>query len=545
MRQLRVNAALLAFALAPLVYGLCANIVTGGSFAAALDSRNLWVFPFLIASGATFLIYNYNQAADRQSQEPPDKRVESLITTVPAVEKVVRRRALTAGSQHSEQSGQFNESEQETVYGHYTETLEGLVVDLFARSDGDFNSVNCTAAWRLAALMGSSNIRTALSRLQLTENQLSQPRLRWLIRPNEGSANYNNSVSVVQGRIGYLISKSGKMYLPPPPLVVDPNIAVALIAVRENKISYHSGCPVDPHGDDVDIIDQLYHVGQPATDEERASRRGTDAFRSYLKCLTYRDLGKLIRPDLVHTNPDLAAKQASLVSHVMRHFLDNEVSAVLFDALSSSNQIRLTMAMLTASQWMSPADWQHWAKSGRDLPYASRLEATSDLSFAAACGLAIGIIMMACWQIALWVSYGWSWYFGSHLLITWHGWFKALFIFAAIVFCVIGLFRTVALGPTVAITGGIGLAVSILASPVVRLHVWVASWATSLTIIISALIASAILAWLGVFYSDRRYTEEPVQLSGVVRGRFSEISPRSRFRPNHEVGHDGWCTISD
>jgi hypothetical protein len=543
MRQLRVNAALLAFALAPLIYGLCANIVTGGSFAAALDSRNLWVFPFLIASGATFFIYNYMQATALRGKGPPDKRVEGLITTVPAVDKVVRRRALAIGSHSTEQNSQFSGHRQEAAAVDYAETVEALVTDLFAQTDEEFSSVNCRAAWRLAALMGSSNVRAALSTHKLTDSQLSQPRLRWLIRSTEGSASPNYSLNVVNGRIGYLIRKSGLLYLPPPPLVVDPYIAVALIVVREDKISYHSGCPVDPHGNDVNILDQLYHAGQSATGKERASG-DADAFRSYLEGLTYHDIGKLIRPELPHTNPDLAAKQARLVSHVMRHFLDDELSAVLFDALSPENQIHLAMVMLTASQWMSPTDWQHWAKTGRDLPYASRLEAASDLSFAAACGMAIGIVVIACWQIVAWVSYGWSWYFGSHLLAMWHGWFKALFIVAAIVFCIMGLFRSVTLGPVVAITGGIGLLVAILASPVVRLHIWVSSWAISLTIILSALIASAVLVWLGILYSDRRYTKEPVQLGSVARGRSSEISPRSRFHPSHQVGHDQWCTIS-
>ena len=40
IRPLRINAALLAIALAPLVYSLCANLVTGGSLTAALQERN-------------------------------------------------------------------------------------------------------------------------------------------------------------------------------------------------------------------------------------------------------------------------------------------------------------------------------------------------------------------------------------------------------------------------------------------------------------------------------------------------------------------------
>jgi hypothetical protein len=82
-----------------------------------------------------------------------------------------------------------------------------------------------------------------------------------------------------------------------------------------------------------------------------------------------------------------------------------------------------------------------------------------------------------------------------------------------------------------------------LASPVVRVHSWIGSWGTSSTIVICGIITIALLAWVGIFYSDRRYAEQPVQLGGVASGRSSRIVARSRFRPDHEVGHREWCAI--
>jgi hypothetical protein len=238
--------------------------------------------------------------------------------------------------------------------------------------------------------------------------------------------------------------------------------------------------------------------------------------------------------------------QADLISHVMQHFLGDKLSAVLFDALSPLSQLRLAREMLVASQWMTPKGWRHWVKHGRDLAYAQRLKAASDLSFATAGAIAGGIVAMACWQIIAWIGYGYSWYFAStHFLGTWPGWLKAVVIVSAIVFCVIGLVQTDYLGIAVAIIGVIAVFVSVLASPVVRIHIWITSWGTASTIIICALIFSALLAWLGISYSDSRHTKEPVQLSTVVRGRFSQISRRSRFRPDHKVGHDEWCTARD
>lgn len=84
IRPLRINAALLAIALAPLVYSLCANLVTGGSFAAALQERNWWVFLVLLASGAIYFASNYKEAAERQRKVPPDKRGEDFASWLSA-----------------------------------------------------------------------------------------------------------------------------------------------------------------------------------------------------------------------------------------------------------------------------------------------------------------------------------------------------------------------------------------------------------------------------------------------------------------------------
>jgi hypothetical protein len=34
-----------------------------------------------------------------------------------------------------------------------------------------------------------------------------------------------------------------------------------------------------------------------------------------------------------------------------------------------------------------------------------------------------------------------------------------------------------------------------------------------------------------------------VQLGGFAKGRLSRMSPRDRFRPNHEAGHSDWCAL--
>jgi hypothetical protein len=536
IRPIRINAALLAVALAPLIFGLCSNIVTGGSFAAALQERNLWVYPFLVASGIIYIISNYKEAekaTSDPSQVSPEKIGENIAGALPSAVKAVKR-ALVSVPDSFGQDDEPGDQRQGTAFDEPPETLQGLIGDLFASTVGQFTTATVAAAWRLAGLMDSSNVHTALERLELTEDQLRQPRLKWLVRPGEGSTQPNDPLNVVQGRIGYLIGEGGLKYQTPLPLAVDPFIAVALIAVRENTIPYHSECLVNPHNTDADIINELYHAG----------RSGENPPTNYLGELEYRDLGRLIRLDLMHTNPQLGARQAKLISHVMRHFLDDDLSAVLFDALSQANQARLAVAMLTASQWMSPADWRYWARTGHDLMYAPKLEAARDLSFAGAAGLAIGIVAMGCWQIVAWISYGWSWYFGSsHFLVASPGWLKAFLIIVAIVVCTVWLVRVVPLGIAVAVAGGIGLVMSILASPVVRVHSWIGSWGTSSTIVICGIISIALLAWVGIFYSDRRYAEQPVQLGGVASGRSSRIVARSRFRPDHEVGHREWCAI--
>ena len=535
IRPLRINAALLAIALAPLVYSLCANLVTGGSLTAALQERNWWIFLVLLASGAIYFASNYKEAAERQRKVPPDKRGEDFARVIPPYDRAARR-ALESSSERTANGSQAEYHQERAASAAAPETVEGLVEDLFKNPVGGFRPGAYKAAWRLAALLASSNARAALQRLELTKNQMSQPRLEWLIRPGEGAMRSNDPLNVVQGRIGYLLRDGALEYLPKSQLAVDPYLAGALIAVRQDKVAYHSHCLVNPHRDDADIIRQLYYAGRPEADG--------DSSPDHLDELTYQDLGKLIRPDLPHTKPQLAARQAELLSHVMRHFLDDELSVILFDALSPRNQVRLAVAMLTASQWMSPRDWQYWARTGRDHLYSPRLKTASDLSFVASGVLAIGVVVLGCWQLVSWISYGWSWYFGSaHLLITWPGWLKAFAIVVALVLCVIWLYGVRGLGIAVAIAAATGLVMSILASPIVRLHAWGASWETASTVVVSALISVALLAWLGIFYSDQRCAEEPVQLGGFAKGRLSRMSPRDRFRPNHEAGHSDWCAL--
>jgi len=535
IRPIRINAALLAIALAPLVYSLCANLVTGGSFTAALKERNWWIFLVLLASGAIYFASNYKEAAERQQKVPPDKRSEDFARVIPLYDRAARR-ALESSTDWTANDSQAEDHQERAASAAAAETVEGLVEDLFRNPAGGFRPGAYKAAWRLAALLASSNARAALRRLDLTKNQMRQPRLEWLTRPDEGAMRSNDPLNVVQGRVGYLLRDGGLEYLPSTSLAVDPYLAGALIAVRQDKAEYHSHCLVHPHRDDADIIRQLYHAGRPEAEG--------DSSPNHLDELAYQDLGKLIRPDLPHTNPQLAARQAELLSHVMRHFLDDDLSAVLFDALSPRNQVRLAISMLTASQWMSPGDWQYWVRTGRDRLYSPKLEAASDLSFAASGVLALGVVVLGCWQLVSWINYGWSWYFGSaHLLITWPGWLKVFAIVAAIALCIIWLYRIPGLGIAVAISAAIGLVISILASPIVRLHVWGASWETASTVVVCAAILVALLAWLGIFYSDRRFAEEPVQLGGFARGRLSRMSPRDRFRPSHEAGHSDWCAL--
>jgi hypothetical protein len=109
MRQLRVNSALLALALAPLVFAICVNITTGGSLAKALTGSNLWIFPFLVISGIVAAIYNYMQINEREKRGIRNPPVESIKAAKPTVGKVIRRLALTGNSESVSRSGQFDD----------------------------------------------------------------------------------------------------------------------------------------------------------------------------------------------------------------------------------------------------------------------------------------------------------------------------------------------------------------------------------------------------------------------------------------------------
>jgi hypothetical protein len=62
-------------------------------------------------------------------------------------------------------------------------------------------------------------------------------------------------------------------------------------------------------------------------------------------------------------------------------------------------------------------------------------------------------------------------------------------------------------------------------------------------VVVGSLILAALLAWLGFYYADRRYIEDPVQLGVINDKAFSQLSRRSRFRPDHDAGHSDWCMV--
>jgi hypothetical protein len=223
------------------------------------------VYPFLAVSGTIYVISNYKEAekaADDPSQVSPDKIGVHIAEALPSALRAVRR-ALGSSSDPVRQDSDFDDHRGEAGFEEPTETLQGLIEDLFAPTV----TTTVAAAWRLAALMDSSNVQVALEGLELTEDQLNQPRLRWLVRPSDGSVLSDGSLNVVQGRIGYLIRENGLKYLPPPPLAVDPSIAVALIAVREHGVAYHSDCLFKSHDDgDADTIELLYHAEREEAD---------------------------------------------------------------------------------------------------------------------------------------------------------------------------------------------------------------------------------------------------------------------------------------
>ena len=197
MRQLRVNTALLAFAIAPIVFAICANLVTGGSLSKALEGDNVWAFPFLIASGGALILYNIREAQSRQRQlsKVPHDRMSR-------VDKVVSRLALTSGSDAIPLDDHIDESADQSIPYASPITVDNLVSDLWAQANNEIRPSAYRAAWELGALMASVNVRTGIRRLNFTNDQLIQPRLKWLLRPGEDLADQHDPVGFLNSATG-------------------------------------------------------------------------------------------------------------------------------------------------------------------------------------------------------------------------------------------------------------------------------------------------------------------------------------------------------
>jgi hypothetical protein len=334
--------------------------VTGGSFSSAFQEKNLWVYPFLATSGIIYIISNYKEAekaAEDSGQISSEKLGEQIIEARAIAVKAVRR-ALASAASSVRSDGAFNESPKTDDYEEPAETLLTLIDDIFNEDRRRPRSSAISAAWRLASLMGKDYIRESVADHTLTQKQLDQPRLTWFIRPGSRPVGPENSLNTIEGRIGYLIREGGIDRIPNSLIALDPYLAAALIAVREPNSPYHTPCQFkvhdnEIHGGDAETISLLTRArGGDSADTTAESSRNPRTL-----ILEYREIGRLIDPNLLHTHRELGTKQAALIQHVMRHFLDDELSAALFDSLSRTNQAQLASAMLNASRWMSPIEW--------------------------------------------------------------------------------------------------------------------------------------------------------------------------------------------
>jgi hypothetical protein len=243
IRPIKINAVLLAVALSPLIFGLCSNIVTGGSFSSAFQEKNLWVYPFLATSGIIYIISNYKEAekaAEDSGQISSEKLGEQIIEARAIAVKAVRR-ALASAASSVRSDGAFKESPKTDDYEEPAETLLTLIDDIFNEDRRRPRSSAISAAWRLASLMGKDYIRESVAEHTLTQKQLDQPRLTWFIRPGSRLVGPENSLNTIEGRIGYLIREGGIDRIPNSLIALDPYLAAALIAVRE------SNPPTTPH----------------------------------------------------------------------------------------------------------------------------------------------------------------------------------------------------------------------------------------------------------------------------------------------------------
>ena len=90
------------------------------------------------------------------------------------------------------------------------------------------------SAWRLSALLLKPNVEAALNDFPMTLEQHNSDTVNWIWSPF--TTIQNSTLSVITGRIAYLLKTSPSTEIPSGILTLDPRLAIPLCAIATHEL---------------------------------------------------------------------------------------------------------------------------------------------------------------------------------------------------------------------------------------------------------------------------------------------------------------------
>jgi energy-coupling factor transporter ATP-binding protein EcfA2 len=366
------------------------------------------------------------------------------------------------------------------------------------------------AAWRLAVLLKNPSVEASLASYLVTSEQERSPYLPWLWLPFV-DAGQPGPLTVVTGRVGYLLVKCPLTLMPAISPPIDPRISVALLTVDAGKNRYHSNCQFQLHVGDFKRIRQLERSQEYPSHNTTTWADGTK--------VRFSQIGAVLKRVKNHR-----AELAVVVEHVMRHFLTSRREAYLFATLPPELRVEVGRRMLSASRWASPAVWERSANKRRKPPSPRGTIGCSTLL------LGLGA---AAWTLFDLIP---------RLMPNTPTWGKAIVI--VIMFCalVYGVIVTSNLADKGSVVAAIvrGIAIGIAGGSFIymsnKMFGWVASADASITVL-SVIGLMGILSGLGLLGGVASWTlTDPVSLAGLFGLDRHPAFPPESF-PEHVIDH--------
>ncbi|MFN6566892.1 NACHT domain-containing protein [Dendronalium sp. ChiSLP03b] len=217
------------------------------------------------------------------------------------------------------------------------------------------------AAWRLAALLHQPNVEDELRNYSLTEEQRRADKLDWIWQPFDESA--SSAVSLIAGRVAYLMEKAPIEVAPTTPPELDPRLVIPLCSIPLiGQMNLSALKKEKPTPELVEIVDELFHDSAPQLVENIKSQNGFYRFHAV------QEVTNLLTIPSTQI-PQSSDVQAQFIKEVLKTTKASPRSCYLWAGLTSNMKCNLLHCLLKADSTQTLTTYSDWLNIFQPIKY--------------------------------------------------------------------------------------------------------------------------------------------------------------------------------